>query len=156
VQVLNLAAGRMTRGLALDLQKTGAPPMGRHKPRRARATTDRFQEDLGDIVRVHWPDRRVNQELKARLTVHCLVFDELIIGRSAAETGGQDFFKNADQIRIEERHSASGELLEAAYLEQVGGPTNLLERAAALTHVDVCLVPDTHIDHYVRNIRTQR
>ncbi len=67
----------------------------------------------------------------ARKAVVALFLQELIVGGASAEARWQDLVEHPHDARVEERHPARGELLEAPDAVEVRGPAQRVERAAA-------------------------
>ena len=79
-----------------------------------------------------------------------------VVGRAAAETRREDLLQDADDVDVEERHAAGGELLAAPDRVEVSSPAEPGHRAPAVALGHHRLVAHRHVQEHERGAATER
>ena len=74
------------------------------------------------------------------------LLEQLIAGWIAAKAARQELLEDSEQVDVQQHHAADGELLEAAQLGQVGGPTDPFHRAATAALLEAGLIAQRDVE----------
>src|SRR5262245_7241077 len=148
LEVQDLARRRRQRTSALDRQEGSLSPHESHDAFGVGPAANALQECGRDLGRIESADPWMDEEPEPRSAVGSLLLDELVVDRATAEPCGEGFLEHADEVRVEECHSASGELLVAPDGVKWGGPAESLQRAPASALGANGFVPERHVQQY--------
>ena len=138
-----------------DVERPGVPPDGGHHGPVARSARQGGKHRLDHFGLVERPEARADDDGDPREPVH-LLLHELVVGRAASETRGQDRLDERHELVADEVHPLGGQLLVAADAAQVPSQPELPDRAAAGTVLEHAVVVDLDVEHQLGTAREQR
>ena len=129
-----------------DLNRTGLLPGSGHHSAGPADFLDLIEDCLDQSLFVDLSQLRAGEEIEVADTVFIFRFDGLVIERTTAEPGRQDFFHDPRQVSGKEGHAFAGQFLVAADVAEVRGKAQGIEFTATGSGLQRPVVTVFHVD----------